>query len=1489
MGLASYVRSVAGEELRYQRATDAVQGKEKEIDASARALAATLSWLPRTQSSHTFSKRCQALATALRILQSRVETAFARAGDSPGAHDEGLLWLRNNAQEFSAATRQLLTDLGPQTRLPVVASKDRILPRVIAIAQGFVEEWGPTFSKQQFTAYCAAFQETSPLEYHEVGALVPALRLVLLERIAALGELVVNDPAGGDSLKITLWIQTFRYVTQTSWRDELESLIPFDNILREDPSGTYATMDLEGRNIYREKVAKFSARSDRTETQVADVALDLARQAQGKRYSDQRIALRESHIGYYLVGQGSALLCQRVGFHPRLGERFRAFLLRHPDEILLGGIAAFTIFLLTTFVWLLTPPSTSLPLVLVMMLLLLLPASQAAVQLMNYLITNVLPAEPLLKLDFSKGVPPDCVTLVAVPTLLLNETQVRRLVEELEVRFLGNRDRNIHFALVSDLSDSHQPAPEDNALVALCSKLIEELNGRYAPKGTGSFFHLHRHRVYNPRERGWMGWERKRGKLQDLNQLLRGYYDSFPIKTGDLSILSKVRFVITLDSDTELPRGSAQRMIGTLAHPLNQAVVDPVRNIVVAGYGILQPRVGISVQCTSQSRLAALFAGETGLDPYTRAISDVYQDLYGEGTFAGKGIYEVDTMIRVLNGRFPRNSLLSHDLIEGAYARVGLATDIIVIEDYPSHYYAYNHRKHRWVRGDWQIMEWLLEVVPNESGARVPNPISLVSRWKILDNLRRSLIDPATFVLLLFAWFLMEHSLAWTVATICLLLVPAFAELAFGLIRAIIARRAHAVRKALRTFFENGFTVLLGITLLAHQTLLSLDAIGRALVRRLITRQRLLEWETAAEAELGASRSPIDRYLNWMPFLAIGLGVLIWMIHPEALLAATPILLLWTSSKPFALWLNRRPIQPEPELSPEDVQFLRRSALHVWRYFREFSNEEHNWLVPDNIQDIPHRVTATVSPTNLGLLLNVRQVATQLGYITVPEMAELTQKTLETLAGLQKYRGHLMNWYDTRTLQAKAPFFVSSVDSGNLVASLWALEQGCLDLLRLPLLSRALADGVLDHLRALRGLRALPRRMMSRDGRSLQGTDWLEALLNFPDEVLSETPTRAKFASDIAWFRRQALLEVQSVRSLVEVYLPWRLPEFAALRTKLFEGHGAAEDVPLERWPDLIAELEMRLDGLLQASQNGDRSLALELALRLSEARQNAGILLNKLRQASQQAHDLAEGMDFSFLLDDQRLQLSVGFDAQSEELQPYCYDLLATEPRTAVFVAIAKEDIPQDCWFRLDRPVSDDHGRPVLLSWTGTMFEYLMPSIWMRCHPNTLLNRACRAAIRAQQAYAASKGIPWGISECACARRNAAGDYHYEAFGVPSLARKKSKSDPLVVSPYSTFLALPFDRKEALANLRKMDALGWFGPYGFLEAADYMTSRRHFLNRRPELVQSWMAHHQGMSLLALANVLGDNIVQRWFHSDRRVQATELLLQERPVMESAGH
>ena len=1455
------------------------------LSEKAQQLAHSFTSLPCMTSSSIFSERCKALTTEFKPLLTKLESP---AAGSPNSDDSR--WLYENVRLLHTELQATVETLKPLRKMPHVRTrKGEVIPRTLALAEGFLEACSCQFSEQKFTFFVNLLQQTTDLvlELRELWAFASALKLVLLERIAAGGKQLLSG-VRCESIHTGNCVRSLRDIGHTSWKEVIEPLIVFDYVLRADPANCYAQMDFESRDRYRNKLADIAEYSGCTEMEVAHAALDLAQTAAMKTYSDARAASRESHVGYYLVDDGVPLLNARVGFEYPLGKKIQSKLREYPDQWFLLGIGILTYAIVFATVVLVGDLRSSFGLVLLSMFALLLPSSQSAVQLMNHLTTTLLPPETLPKLDFCEGIPSDCLTMVAVPSLLMSPEQVRGLVEDLEVRFLGNHDPNMHFALLTDLRDSHEPVGEDSPLVDLCSQLIRELNEKYAGQQMGSFFLFHRHRDYNAPEQTWMGWERKRGKLLDFNRLLRGQFDRFPVKVGDLRKLSQVRFVITLDSDTELPRGEAHRMVGTLAHPLNAAIIDPQKNIVIAGYGILQPRVGISVQSTARSRLAAIYAGETGFDIYTRAVSDAYQDLYSEGIFTGKGIYEVDTVYRVLERRFPRNALLSHDLIEGAYTRAGLVSDIEVIEDYPSHYSAYNRRKHRWLRGDWQIADWLYSRVPNESGAQVPNPISLISSWKIFDNLRRSLIEPATFLLFVLGWVLLGGSPArWTVATLCILFLPPWWQFVLNLARAVWARNVIAVREAFTALYAANVSLFFTLTFLAHQTLLSLDAVTRALVRRFITHRRLLEWETAAEAETGQrGRAPVDRYLDWMPFLAVGLGVLVWLARPRALPAALPVLMLWGSSKLVAIWLNQ-PSAALPGKAPrKDVWFLRRAALRTWRYFAEFSTEEHNWLIPDNVQEQPPAIAARISPTNLGFLLNARQVACEFGYLTLPEFAQQTLRTLASVAELQKYRGHLFNWYDTRTLQPLPPLFISSVDSGNLLASLWSLQQGCLASLQKPLLQSCLFEGLVDHVHVLEEMGVCSRKQLGiQDGETITD-EWLQSVMNLSDAAFDDARTAAcscNTASDAQWFVEQASRRLQAIQRTVRSYAPWFLPEFADLRNDPALNLPLADKISLELLPAYADQIQLRLKQAAELLVSSERQVLCErLSKLLPEASSNAARLVKDIRFIAAATAQFADEMDFGFLLNRRRKLMSVGFDVESGQLHPGCYDLLATESRTAIFVAIAKEDIPQQSWFLLGRAHTLDRGRPVLLSWTGTLFEYLMPTLWMQSYSNTLLERTRVAAVRSQQGYAASKGIPWGISESACYRLDDAGNYQYYAFGLPQLALNKTEVNTVVVSPYSTFLALSTDPSAAIRNLRRMAELGWFGSYGFYEAADYGSARRRLWHPH-QLVRCWMVHHQGMSLLALANFLKENVVQQWFHSDRRVQATELLLQEKPV------
>jgi hypothetical protein len=1196
-------------------------------------------------------------------------------------------------------------------------------------------------------------------------------------------------------------------------------------------------------------------------------------------------------VGHYLIGKGFPMLVTKTGYHPPPIERIRTVLRDQADFFYITGIQLITILCIAALVLIPLPHSTLVG-VLIAALLLALPAMQCAVDLINSAITAIFDPEPMPKLDFSRGIPAECSTLVTVPTLLLNEDQVRDLVNDLEVRFLANRDPHLHFALLTDLPDSiSKPREKDsNALVELAVQLIDRLNAKYASPRHGVFVLLHRHRIFNRMQGVWMGWERKRGKILDLNKLLKGEFDAFPIKAGPTDALRHVRFVLTLDSDTQLPRGTAARLIGTMAHRLNQALVDPTSRIVVDGYGILQPRVGVSVSSASRSRMAAIFSGQTGADIYTRAVSDAYQDLYGEGSFTGKGLYEVETFHEVLNRRFPRNSLLSHDLIEGAYARAGLATDVELIDDYPSHLSAYNRRKHRWVRGDWQIAQWMFGRVPDESGHMGSSPISSISRWKIFDNLRRSLFEPFTFALFVAGWLgLPGGPVYWTIAPLALLFFPTFIQLAFALGRAWLAQRKGGTSEALAGFVKSVFIVLLNLVFLPHQMLLSLDAIVRALVRRFVTGERLLEWETAAQAETQSkTRAVVDRYLLLSPVIAFAVALLIFLAHPhsDALYVAAPILLLWGMADAVTSWLNKPPREQHQRLTSSDESFLLAQALRIWRYFHQFGEQRHNFLIPDNVEEDGLHEAARVSPTNVGLLLNARQAACELGFLTVPEFVALTDKSLATIARLEKYRGHLFNWYDTQTLAPlDANPFVSSVDSGNFVASLYTLHSGALAMLRTPLLGPELLSGVRTHWQMIKhspGRSPASECHLPRSSASLD--EWIGWLPTANAALLAAVAALPSAPIDDPWWITETSRRLTAILSLLDSHMPWLLPEFVALRGKL--GFEIPEDIhtlSLERAVPFAEQLYVQMADTSPAMIS-DASVVPSLAklLRLLPvAIENLKGLARAVSEIAQSAERLAEETDFSFLADPGRRILSIGFDVRREHLHDACYDMLASEARIATFLAVARGDIPQQSWFKMGRSHTSAFGRFVLLSWTGTMFEYLMPSLWMRSYPDTLVARSLEACVQIQRDFARSLNIHWGISESGAARKDDAGHYHYQAYGIPQIALSGEASPGPIVSPYSSFLALGIDVIAALRNLRRMAAANWCGAFGFYEAGDYSTG-----SGKPVMVREWMAHHQGMSLLAIVNLLHDNIVQTWFHASPLVQSTELLLHEMPMSKS---
>jgi hypothetical protein len=1451
--------------------------------------------IPRPRSDGSLQRRVLFARRKLAQLESKLaHQSLAHVPVDPqlAALRPALLELAAGHRMFRSAISDVADRRREMARLPRLVLGPRTdEPRVAAVARLYLEAVDGVFSASTLHTFMQAVQAHEPLNVDELWSVGTFLKFTLLELILEEGQNVLRLHGTTSIPRLMAQIKSLQSISNADWIYLIEPLIVIDAFLRQDPANVFGRMDFETRELYRKRIALVARRSDCSESDVAQVAVELAREGSDAESADPRVHLRYAHVGYYLIGGGFQQLASRVRFHPCFAWRARAFVRDNGEDFFLSGIQISTLLFIAALLFPVLPAVSGFLGLASIILFLLLPATQDAVDLVNSAITAIFDPEPLPKLDLSEGVPRDVATLVAIPSLLLNDKQVRKLANDLEVRFLANRDPNLHFALLTDLPDSvSNPHEKDShPLVDLASQLIIELNEKYQSPRDGAFLLLHRHRVYNTRQGVWMGWERKRGKLLDLNKLLAGEFDAFPIKIGPIEALRGIRYVLTLDSDTQLPRGTAARLIGAIAHPLNQAVVDPHRRIVTAGFGILQPRIAVSVQATMRSRLAAVNSGQGGLDIYTRAISDAYQDLFGEGIFTGKGIYEVETLHAVLDRRFPRNALLSHDLIEGAYARAGLATDIEMVEDYPSQSSAYMRRKHRWVRGDWQITQWMFSRVPEESGKWVPNPISGISRWKIFDNLRRSLVEPSIFALFIAGWLRLPGGpLYWTVATLLLMIFPAIAQLAFAVGRAFIADQRGQISEAISGFQRAALVVLVRLVFLPHETLLAFDAIVRSLVRRFITGERLLEWETAAQDELQAStRAHVDWYLASTPLVAMSLGVLIFLFaaNHSAILCAAPVLLLWALANPITIWLNCSP-RDQPSIDRKDRDFLLAHALRIWRYFREFGVERHNFLIPDNVMEKGFEEAARVSPTNIGLLLNARQVACELGFLTAPEFAAFTASTLQTIERMEKFRGHLFNWYDTETLAPldESPF-VSSVDSGNLVASLFTFHAGTRALSNKPLLRAEVFSGLRAHLCLLRKIGHLPDALERAKAPEVSAgiADWI-AWLPIAQAALVEATASGQEQHRDAWWIDESLNRVNAVLSLVHQYLPWMLPEFAPLRLRLqlSETMKPAE-LTLDDAQLFAAQLQSMLTDAYDSFQVEPllRQAAARLQEMLSTALEHLRALAQDLGNIERTAERLAQETEFGFLVDPYRQILSIGYEMGKKKRHEACYDLVASEARIATFLAIARGDLLQQSWGKLGRDHTRVNGRFILLSWSGTMFEYLMPALWMRSFPGTLIARTQDACVYVQRAFGNSRGIPWGISESASSKVNDRGHYHYFAYGLPSVSLWPEATAGPVISPYSTFLALNVDPAESLRNLRRMESAGWVGPYGFYEAGDYSGS-----SRKSVVVREWMAHHLGMSLLAIGNTLRKNIVQHWFHAHPMIQATELLLQEIPANEA---
>jgi cyclic beta-1,2-glucan synthetase len=1394
-------------------------------------------------------------------------------------------WLKDNHSLLQSQIADLRHTLRPSLLRQLHQSGEGE-PRIYRIVAGWLANAPGVIDNDVLLPFAQTLRETESLNIDELWAFAPMLRFGVFERLCA----------NLDSERLVAGcVRTLWALEAVSWKSFVETASRTEGALKQDPAGIYPRMDVATRDRYRLELNRLASRANLTEEAAANAVLQRAEQAREAANSDPRTF----HVGYYLVGPGAKEFRRSLGIKHSLSSLLSEWKERCPNLLYAAGVAILMVLLMWGFDWVAGAfPWWAFG-------LLLIPASQAALEITNASFSLLLSPRFIPSMDFLNAIPGDCKTMVVVPTLLLSESNCTKLLKDLEIRYLANRDPNLFFALLTDFADAAEPETAGDSVLSLCADGIRQLNERYGSGERGPFYLLHRARRWNPRERKWMGFERKRGKLNDLNKLLLAQGNQFDTIVGDLSRLLEIRFVITLDTDTQLPRDTAAKMVGAMAHPLNRPSLDPATNTVTEGHALLRPQVAISVDSAHRSWIASIFSGQPGFDPYSASVSDVYHDLHGEASFTGKGIYDVSAFDAAVGQRFPENAILSHDLIEGEHARTGLI-NVELVEDYPATYGAFSKRKHRWVRGDWQLLPWLFAHPPAPGGRAAKNPLSALSRWKIVDNLRRSLLEISLLFLLLAGWLATTHPARWTIAVLLLMQSPAYADMLLSIVRAPERRFWKAFSKLLGgRFLASHRDTLLNLAFIPYQACLMADAIIRTLWRVYVSHKNLLEWETMAQSEIVAATrfGLFDRYLYasslvWLPFLFLAgpLPVLVPLVCA-----------LWITAPLVVGWLNE-PLPKSAAITPKDRDFLRETALRTWRYFADHTSAEQHWLVPDNVQENPSLVTHHISPTNLGLSLTAQLAAHDFGYLSLDEMSNGVERILHSLEEMPRYRGHFFNWYKTGTREPLTPKYVSTVDSGNLAASLATLRQGCLLSLQRPILEQDVLDGLRDHVLRLRDEVPYEWRTLSRlrlFGSLLRQLECQPKDLFFWEAVLTESrdlvervraalvPVHARTNSaELRYW--EVLLSERMDAALKQLYelAPWLAPALepelrVCMRDATFTPLIAelSKAPALGELPEAYERIENRLRERLASSQPLYPMLrdVLEQLLRELPA---AGVAARNLAERFQAAAALAQryfdDMDFAFLFDENRQLLRIGYNVDTDQGDQSYYDLLASEARTTVFLAIAKGDIPRETWLRLGRKLTAYRDQVTLLAWSGTMFEYLMPQIYLRSYAGTLLDRALRAAVRIQQAYGQERGVPWGISEAAHAERDQRGQYQYYAFGVPPLAASGEEARRLVIAPYASMLALMIDPARATANLRLMAANGWWTRHGFFESIDYS---RAAVDGAPEVVHCFMAHHQGMALLAIDNALLGNRMQERFHHDPLVQSTEFLLEERmPVL-----
>jgi cellobiose phosphorylase len=1297
----------------------------------------------------------------------------------------------------------------------------------------------------------------------ESGHVIDIIEKKLMEFDTSIDEIIDMEHKDQAARKISIGnsIISLNIVSKLDWNDLFESLSKVEEILQMDPLDIYRAMDFSSRNYYRQEVEKIAKLCGASETQVARKAIEYAKNATIEENKE-----KVKHVGYYIIDQGRKTLLKDFDY-----KKSKIYFHDYPIAVYATPSMVITACITLLLGYYAYNASNNIFLSIVAGCFSLIPASDIAITIVNWIVTYKCEPSILPKLEYKDGITEDATTMVVIPTLVPNEKVLEELLEKLQVYYLGNKDKNIYFGVAGDFKDSDTEfQPSDENIIKKALDGIKALNHKYATDEE-RFFYFHRYRQFCEKQQKWMGWERKRGALVEFNELLTGAKDtSYHVISGDLShIVGKIQYIITLDADTNLPIDTARKLIGTISHPLNKGVLNKEKGIIEEGYGLIQPRIGVDVESASKSTFTRIFAGQGGIDPYTTATSDVYQDLFGEGIFTGKGIYNLSVFNEILGGVIPDNTVLSHDLLEGSYVRTGLTTDIELIDGYPAKYNSFIMRLHRWIRGDWQLIRWLGAKLKNRTGKVVDNPLSNLSKWKVFDNLRRSLTSLSLLLLLILGITIFPgKSFVWVAFASISLFFPCLIECFNYMTKKYYkTARERTNGNLIYGFRAVCYQTLLNFVFLPYHAFMMLDGIVRTLYRVYISKKNLLEWVTAADVEKKLKNDTVSfiKRMKVAIFVGVFLIALVWGVSPNNLGYALIIGSVWVISPIIAYKVSKEDMT-KIQLDHEDTAILRRLARKTWDYYEDFAGAMDHYLPPDNYQEDPaNGVAHRTSPTNIGFLLLATLSARDFGYISTIEMIERIEKILSTIEKLETWKGHLYNWYDTTTLEVLRPFFISTVDSGNFIGYMITLKEGLLEYLKKPILNKEVLLGIKDTLEQTSDEENKKKIAASIEKEKLNLEEWKSLFESF-EKSNKITNWNEKFHDMVESFKREI--------HLLFVVEKMEDENYKKLIQQIEEIDGKLSLMELNKlYKDILKDINKIL------KKNNQEEL-IQLKNKIFIANEHVEEKIAQINDLIKRIEKIVEDADFKELYDEKQHLFSIGYNVKDENLVNSYYDLLGSEARLTSYVAIARKEVPKKHWGKLGRALSIIDGYRGLVSWTGTMFEYLMPPLVMKNYPNTLMDETYGTVIKAQKKYGEKRNVPWGTSESGYYAFDINLNYQYKAFGVPDLGLKRGLINDMVISPYSTLLSLPFDGKGAMKNIKRLIADGVEGNYGFYEAIDYTPERLPF-GKKKGVIKSFMAHHQGMGLIALNNYLNENIMQKRFHRDPVMKSAEVLLQEK--------